>query len=117
MSKIHISIFYIILITYFLSCKVDASESNISLGNRLYKMHCASCHLEDGNGVDGVNPKLKYIDNKYNKEQILQIITMGSLYFNQNTRENNLIGYMPQFSQLSSEEKDAIISYISSEFR
>lgn len=112
--------FLIILLSLFptiVSCKQEGSKYGVSLGAKLYKMHCIACHLEDGSGIDGVNPSLKNIDKKYSRNEMLEILKQGSLYFENNTRKSALVGYMPQFPHLTSEENDAIISYITNELR
>jgi mono/diheme cytochrome c family protein len=47
-------------------------------GGGVYKMYCIACHMEDGNGVAGLNPPL--IDTKYvlgDKERLITIVLNG----------------------------------------
>jgi len=80
--------------------KVKESESLSSLGEKGYQTHCAACHQSDlsGNPVSGY-PSLANIATRLKKSEALNIVNNGK-------------GMMVGFSQLSLEEKNAILSYV-----
>lgn len=69
-------------------------------GERFYRIECASCHGLDGAGdPSGGFPSLVDLENRYNKSQVLQIMTRGG-------------GRMPAFDQLSQERRQAIVDFL-----
>ncbi len=73
---------------------------NLTMGERGYRTNCISCHGEDRKGnVKSNYPSLINIRKKYGRAEVLQIVTNGK-------------GMMPGFTTLSSEEKQAIISFV-----
>ena len=69
-------------------------------GERLFANNCMGCHGKDRKGT-GNYPSLININKKYSNEQLTGLISTGRRM-------------MPSFKQLSASEKDAIISFITS---
>jgi quinoprotein glucose dehydrogenase len=80
--------------------KAKEFDSFASLGEKGYQTHCASCHQPDlsGNSVSGF-PSLVNIGSRLKKSEVLNTVNNGK-------------GKMVGFSHLSSDMKNAIISYI-----
>ncbi len=73
-------------------------ETWLDAGQRLYKQTCMACHGPERKGA-GNAPTLIGVSKKYNQQQFLQLITTGRRM-------------MPAFKQLTSEEQNAIASFI-----
>jgi quinoprotein glucose dehydrogenase len=74
--------------------------ANLSNGEKVYVKYCTTCHGEDRKG----NPKSNYpslidIEKRHDKAYLAQIISNGK-------------GMMPGFTTLSSDEKQAIVSFL-----
>ena len=78
--------------------RTPANENWLAAGQRLYGQTCASCHGADRKGT-GNNPTLLGVEKKYDHETFVTLISSGRRM-------------MPAFNQLSSEEKDALASFI-----
>lgn len=76
----------------------EKSENYLQAGQRLYKQHCMSCHGADRKG-GGVNPSLINLGEKYNPQSLVEFVNAGRRM-------------MPGFQHLSTEEKDAIATFI-----
>lgn len=57
--------------------KKNTQSSTISNGKNVYAMYCQSCHMEDGNGVDGAFPSLVNTGNLNDKNRLVKIILQG----------------------------------------
>ena len=73
-------------------------ESWLQAGERLYKQNCMACHNADRKGT-GNNPTLINIKSKYKQDEFIGLINSGRRM-------------MPAFKKLSTEDKNAIASYI-----
>jgi len=71
------SISKIILATcllFLLSCE----ETKYAQGKKLYTIACESCHMEDGQGLQGIIPPLAQADYlREHQEDLVSIITKG----------------------------------------
>lgn len=56
-TKALISIFCLPVISFFLLPQQDLKES-IKRGKEVYTLYCQNCHMENGEGLEGVNPPL-----------------------------------------------------------
>jgi quinoprotein glucose dehydrogenase len=72
----------------------------LSFGERHYRILCASCHGIDtkGDAASGF-PALDNLENRYNHEAILQLISRGG-------------GRMPAFDQIPEERRNAIVDFL-----
>lgn len=67
----------IIAITSQSFYKTNTQASTISNGKNVYTMYCQSCHMEDGNGVEGAFPSLVKSSNLTDKNRLVKIILQG----------------------------------------
>lgn len=77
--KIVSSIVVVLLLTLVLQSfnqNFDLKES-ISRGKTVYSVQCASCHMEDGNGLEGVFPTLVKTDYLADKNRLVKIVSTG----------------------------------------
>ncbi|MCH7400715.1 PQQ-dependent sugar dehydrogenase [Belliella kenyensis] len=79
-------------------------------GKQLYSSYCASCHKEDGTGVQDIFPSLISSEAVMgNKEPLIQIMLKGI-----ENKENGQM--MPSFSFMKDEELAAILTFIRQEW-
>jgi quinoprotein glucose dehydrogenase len=77
----------------------NAAETMLQKGERMYAINnCTSCHGAKREGV-GVIPSLQNVSTRLTKENISSILRKGK-------------GQMPSFPNLSSEELDALVTYL-----
>ncbi|TRX03357.1 c-type cytochrome [Flavobacterium gawalongense] len=77
--KIGFSILIVLLFTLALQSfnqNFDLKGS-ISRGKSIYNTQCASCHMEDGNGIEGVFPPLAKSDYLRDKNRLIRVISTG----------------------------------------
>jgi len=101
-----------ILAVFFLVFLIACSISPYQEGNRLYKVYCENCHMQDGKGLRGLIPPLSSSDFllKY-KEQIPCIIKNGingEIIVNDTTYNTEMTGS----PELSAVQINNIINYI-----
>ncbi|NND34005.1 MAG: cytochrome c [Saprospiraceae bacterium] len=46
------------LILFFFICLASCQQNPYQQGKRLYEIHCASCHMSDGSGLEKLYPSL-----------------------------------------------------------
>lgn len=69
------TILILLMIIFFSSCN---SEPTYVQGEQLYKIHCSSCHMDDGSGLKGVIPPFINIGDRYSEPATLAcILTNG----------------------------------------
>ena len=87
-----------VLTMFELTDKPSSPETNMQAGHRLYTANCMGCHGPTMQGA-GNYPTLVGVDQKYNQEQFIQLLTSGRRM-------------MPALNQLSQSEKIALASLI-----
>ena len=101
-----------ILAVFFLVFLIACSVHPYQEGNRLYKVYCENCHMEDGKGLRGLIPPLSNSDFLINyKEQIPCIIKNGingEIIVNDTTYNTEMTG----IPELSDVQINNIINYI-----
>lgn len=74
--------------------------SPLPLGERHYRVECASCHGLDRTGnLRGGFPSLVDIEDRYSKDAVMQILVYGG-------------GRMPSFDQLPEARREAIVDFL-----
>lgn len=90
-------------------------QKSMDVGKELYMINCQSCHMEQGEGLEGVFPPLAKSDYLMadKKRSILQIINgaSGSMKVNGVTYEGEMQGY-----PLSDQEVADLLNYIRNSF-
>jgi mono/diheme cytochrome c family protein len=98
----------IFFLIFFIACSINPYQE----GNRLYKVYCENCHMQDGKGLRGLIPPLANSDFlTKNKSQIPCIIKngiKGTIIVNDTTYNTEMEG-MPE---LSAVHINNIINYI-----
>ncbi len=101
-----------ILAVFFLVFLIACSVHPYQEGNRLYKVYCENCHMQDGSGLRGLIPPLSNSDFLFKyKEQIPCIIKNGingEIIVNDTTYNTEMTGN----PTLSAVQINNIINYI-----
>ena len=104
--------FLLLLCMAFAGCFTERGDE----GELLYGRHCASCHLENGEGLRGVIPPLVNSDYSEKNRDILACLIRqgikGSIMVN--GKEYNQA--MPGNAQLSEADLTNVINYLQKEF-
>jgi mono/diheme cytochrome c family protein len=59
MRKTHLFTALFIPATFFVFMTADQNlQESIKRGKEIYTLHCQNCHMENGQGMEGVNPPL-----------------------------------------------------------
>lgn len=85
-------------------------------GKKVYQQYCLSCHMNDGNGVPGLNPPLgKTTWVTGDKKRLINIILKG---FNEEIEINGEVyaNPMPAQPQLSDQQIADVLTYIRNSF-
>ena len=85
-------------------------------GEKLYKIYCQSCHMQDGGGVSGMNAPL--IGSKYvsgDKEKLISIVLHGSAAF-KGDGERPYKNLMPAIPGLTNSEIADVLTYVRNSF-
>lgn len=98
----------IFLLPYFTSCQANPYAE----GERLYKTHCANCHMDDGSGLSALIPPLAGADFlKSHRERLPCILKYGL----KDTIRVNDVSYaeeMPGVPTLSEVHITNILNYV-----
>jgi mono/diheme cytochrome c family protein len=73
------NIFFFILLLLVSNEKSFGQNTTASMenGKSIYSTYCMSCHMEDGNGLEGVYPSLVKTSSLADKNRLVKIITQG----------------------------------------
>jgi mono/diheme cytochrome c family protein len=109
------TLFVIAIISFVSLSAITSKENNLQTGNgkEIYALHCQSCHMEKGEGMEGVYPplaKTSYLkDVKKNIKIILEgqsgEITVNGKKYNSN---------MPAQPYLTDKEIADVLTYVRS---
>jgi nitrite reductase (NO-forming) len=55
----------------------QGTNANIQNGKNVYATYCISCHMENGNGLEGAFPSLVKTGNLVDKNRLVKIVTIG----------------------------------------
>ena len=75
--KIKAVLIAVILISSINYAFSQNTSSSIQNGQSIYSTYCMSCHMEDGNGLEGVYPSLIKTSGLADKNRLVKIITQG----------------------------------------
>src|SRR5690606_22634778 len=88
-------------------------EQQVAAGKALYAGTCSVCHMDNGDGMDGVFPPLAgsdYLDS-HSTEQLIAIVLNGLTgAITVNGKDYNSV--MPPMSQLTNDEVANILTYV-----
>ncbi|MFV8335624.1 c-type cytochrome [Flavobacterium sp. RSP29] len=76
-------IFFLIAVLFILAFTLQSFNQNFDLkasivrGKTIYNTQCASCHMEEGNGIEGVFPTLVKSDYFADKNRLIKVVTTG----------------------------------------
>jgi mono/diheme cytochrome c family protein len=94
----------------------EATDDKLAMGERLYIIHCASCHRPDGEGIPELVPPISHSEwVTGDKGRLIQVLLQG-LSEPITVRGETYEQEMPPFSVLSDEELASIITYIRQNF-
>lgn len=68
---------FIIAVTNQSFFKNTTANAPINNGNLVYETYCISCHMEDGNGVEGAFPTLVKTGNLNDQNRLVKIVLQG----------------------------------------
>jgi mono/diheme cytochrome c family protein len=73
------NIFFFILLLLVSNEKSFGQNTTASMenGKSIYSTYCMSCHMDDGNGLEGVYPSLVKTSSLADKNRLVKIITQG----------------------------------------
>ena len=94
----------------------DFSSNPYADGKKLFKIHCANCHMEDGTGLEALYPPLQGADYLQSLGSSLACVIQNGI---QNPIQVNGVIYeqaMPANEQLSEVEITNICNYVLSEW-
>ena len=77
MKKILFIIVIFVGITYQSFCQNNATNPSIKNGQLVYTTYCMSCHMEDGNGIEGAFPTLVNTGDLNDKNKLVKIVLQG----------------------------------------
>jgi len=77
MKKIIYTFVIITIVIVAQSFKQGNSNTSIQNGKNGYTLYCQSCHMEDGNGVEGAFPSLVKTGNLVDKNRLVKIVLNG----------------------------------------
>ncbi len=91
-------------------------DSTMSLGQQLYLEQCASCHRQDGLGIDELVPPLKNVDWVTGDKGVLIRTVLNGLSEEIEVNGKKYQQEMPGFARLDDESIAAILTYIRNSF-
>lgn len=97
--------------------KQDAAKTKTSKGEISYRQYCASCHKQNGEGVEGIFPSLKNSSIVTGSKDELIKLALGGVTTNMKKEQGS--GYdqiMPGFHFLSNEEIANVLNFIRKNF-
>ena len=75
--KIKAVLIAVILISSINYAFSQNTSSSIQNGQSIYSTYCMSCHMEDGNGLEGVYPSLVKTTGLADKNRLSKIVLQG----------------------------------------
>ena len=94
----------------------DSEEATGVPGQSLYSNYCASCHKDNGKGVQGSFPSLENSKLVSENKQALIEVALHGKQSSADLNENLYEGVMPGFNFLSDQEVADILTYVRTSF-
>ena len=85
-------------------------------GQRLYAMHCLSCHQADGGGVPNMQPPIAGGTWVQGDARALALFVMSGGFDSASRKDSDVGNVMPPFRQLADADLAAILTYIRQKF-
>ena len=85
-------------------------------GQRLYGVHCLSCHQADGGGVPGMQPAIAGGTWVKGDARALALFVMSGGFDSASRKESSVGNVMPPFRQLADADLADILTYIRQKF-
>jgi mono/diheme cytochrome c family protein len=85
-------------------------------GQRLYGVHCLSCHQSDGGGVPNMQPAIAGGTWVQGDARALALFVMSGGFDSASRKESDSGNVMPPFRQLADADLAEILSYIRQKF-
>ena len=85
-------------------------------GQRLYGVHCLSCHQADGGGVPNMQPPIAGGSWVKGDARALALFVMSGGFDSASRKESDLGNVMPPFRQLADADLAEILTYIRQKF-
>ncbi len=95
----------------------EESELDPELGAKIYSQYCFVCHMNDGNGVPGLNPPL--VNSPWvqgDKTQLISIVLKGSQGGQYEMNGEKFTNMMIAHNFLTDDEIAAVLTYVRSNF-
>jgi mono/diheme cytochrome c family protein len=116
MAYFKVPIFSILLAGFILLVSVQCEPDRYAQGRRLYTVHCAFCHMDDGTGLKGAIPPLKNADYLRARKKNLPCLIRHGV---QGTIEVNGISYSENMQGIKGLDEASIANitnYVLKEF-
>lgn len=85
-------------------------------GQRLYGMHCLSCHQADGGGVPNMQPPIAGGTWVQGDARALALFVMSGGFDSASRKDSDVGNVMPPFRQLADADLAEILTYIRQKF-
>jgi mono/diheme cytochrome c family protein len=99
-----------------LALAATAFADELPPGQKLYALHCLSCHQADGYGVPRMQPAIAGGTWVKGDAQALALFVMSGGFDSAARKESENGNVMPPFRQLSDDDLAGILSYIRAKF-
>jgi mono/diheme cytochrome c family protein len=99
----------------FANAESPASDSRPP-GQRLYGVHCLSCHQADGGGVPNMQPPIAGGTWVKGDARALALFVMSGGFDSASRKDSDVGNVMPPFRQLADAELAEILTYIRQKF-
>ncbi|MBT1709942.1 cytochrome c [Fulvivirgaceae bacterium PWU5] len=97
-------------ITFFSFKQSASTRNNVATGKEIYEAQCMSCHMDQGQGLEGVYPPLAKSDYLADKDRLVKVIRKGMrgpITVNGVQYDGEMTGF-----ELTDQETADVINYI-----
>ena len=104
------------LTTASLACAENPAPDSRPPGQRLYGVHCLSCHQADGGGVPNMQPAIAGGAWVKGDARALALFVMTGGFDSASRKDSSVGNVMPPFRQLADADLAEILTYIRQKF-